>query len=146
MFLIRRGGPSVREVRKSATFREISELARLRARMPALRTGAFVPLWVDSGESSDDDGVFAYGRANDDGSEFVVVVINASDQPRVTGAGDHALRIPDFFDSIGRVLRPVLTIGAGKNPETPGFEPSGALRLPVPASSMVVYEGLPAVN
>jgi glycosidase len=137
-----KGGPTAREVRKSAPFREISELARLRARMPALRTGAFVPLWVDSGESSDDDGVFAYGRVNDDGSGFAVVVVNASDKPRVTGAGEHALHLPDFFDSIGRVLRPVLTIGAGKNPETAGFEVSGGLRLPVPASSMVIYEGV----
>jgi glycosidase len=146
MFLKRKDGPSVRDVRKSAAFREISDLAKLRARMPALRDGIFVPLWVDSGDSSDDDGVFAFGRGNQDGSQFVVVVINASDQPRVTGAGEHALRIPDFFDSIGRVLRPVLTIGAGKNPETPGIETSGGLRLPVPASSMVIYEGVPAVN
>ncbi len=142
MLFKRKAGPTAREVRKSAPFREISELARLRARMPALRTGAFVPLWVDSGESSDDDGVFAYGRVNDDGSGFAVVVVNASDQPRVTGAGEHALHLPDFFDSIGRVLRPVLTIGAGKNPETAGFEVSGGLRLPVPASSMVIYEGV----
>jgi glycosidase len=146
MFLKRAGGPSAREVRQSTPFREISQLAALRGRLACLRTGAFVPLWVDSGDSSDDDGVFAYGRVNDGGGEFVVVVINASGQARVTAAGEHALRLPESFASSGRVLRPVLTIGAGENPETPGFEASGALRLPVPASSMVIYEGLPAVN
>lgn len=144
MFYKHKGGPAVQEVRKSTPFREISQLAALRARLPALRTGRFIPLWVDSGESNEDDGVFAFGRASEDGRSFVVVVINASDEPRVTSAGDHVLNLPGDLHTSGQVLRPVLTIGAGENPEVPAFDASGPLWLPVPASSMVVYEAVPA--
>ncbi len=144
MFYKRKGGPAVQEVRKSTPFREISELAALRARLPALRTGRFIPLWVDSGESNEDDGVFAFGRASEDGRSFVVVVINASDEARVTSAGDHVLNLPGDLHTSGQVLRPALTIGAGENPDVPAFDASGPLWLPVPASSLVVYEALPA--
>ena len=143
MFYKREGGPAVQEVRKSTPFREISELAALRARLPALRTGRFIPLWVDSGESNEDDGVFAFGRASEDGRSFVVVVINASDEARVTSAGDHVLNLPGDLHTSGQVLRPALTIGAGENPDVPAFDASGPLWLPVPASSLVVYEALP---
>jgi alpha-amylase len=128
------------EVRKSKPYREISQLAALRARMPALRTGRFIPLWVDGEGASDDDGVFAFGRASGEGESVVVIVINASGEDRVTAAGDHALTLPEELNVRGRVVRPVLTIGAGKKPRVARLDAAGPLRLPAPASSLVVYE------
>ena len=138
-------GPTSREVRNSTPFREFSHLAALRARMPALRTGRFIPLWVDNPGFSDDDGVFAYGRASEDGQSIAVIVINASSEDGVTGGGDHALTLPADLDTRGRVVHPVLTIGAGDTPELPHIDAAGPMRLPAPASSLVVYEvALPA--
>lgn len=142
MFYRRTDGPNAKDVRTSTPFREISQLAALRAKHPILRTGRLIPLWVDSGESDEDDGVFAFGRANEDGSSFVVVVINASDQARWTSAGSHVLKLPSDLKTQGRVLRPILTIGAGTNPDSAAIDASGPLKLPVPASSLVVFEAI----
>lgn len=144
MFYQRKGGPTIAEVKSSAAFRDLANLAALRARLPVLRTGRWIPLWVDSGESDQDDGVFAFARASEDGKDFAVVVMNASDAERTTSAGDGELRLPATILSAGKVLRPVLTIGQGKSPETGGFDAGGPLRLPVPPSSLVVYEGVSA--
>ncbi|MDP3849898.1 MAG: alpha-amylase family glycosyl hydrolase [Luteolibacter sp.] len=146
MFFKNKGGPSVREVRNSHSFSEISQLAALRAKLPVLRTGSLIPLWMDSGEGDEDDGVFAFARAGEDGREFAVVVINASEKPRVTGIGSHAARLPASLQSAGRILRPVLVIGSGPLPETPGINAAEELRLPVPASSMVVYQAVPVAE
>jgi hypothetical protein len=140
MFFRRKDGPSLKEVRASAAFREISELAALRARLPVLRTGDIVPLWVDNGDGSEDDGVFAFARSANDGADFVVVVINASDSPRVTGAADMSLRLPSSLQTAGRILRPALTIGIGPSPTVDAIDAAAPLRLPVPPSSLVVYE------
>ena len=51
----------------------------MRAKLPVLRTGKLIPLWVDSRASGDDDGVFAFARASDDGETFVVVAMNVPD-------------------------------------------------------------------
>jgi len=139
-FFRRHGGPNPREVRESTPFLDISQLATLRANMPALRTGRFIPLWVDAPDHSEDDGVFAFARATPCGESIAIVVINASSEARVTAAGEHTLRLPHELDVSGRGLRPVLTIGAGDTPELDDLDPSGPLRLPVPASSLVVYE------
>ena len=144
MFYPRKGGPTMTEVKGSAAFRDISNLAALRARLPVLRTGKWMPLWVDSGSSDQDDGVFAFARASDDGKDFAVVVINASDAERTTSAGGGQIHLPATLVTAGKVLRPVLTIGQGKSPETPDIDASGPLHLPVPPSSLVVYEGVPA--
>ena len=140
MFFRRKDGPTLREVRASPSFREISQLAALRARLPVLRTGDIVPLWVDNGDGSEDDGVFAFARSANDGADFVVVVINASDSPRVTGAADMSLRLPSSLQTAGRILRPALTIGIGPSPTVDAIDAAAPLRLPVPPSSLVVYE------
>jgi hypothetical protein len=129
----------------SPSFREISQLAALRQRLPVLRTGTWIPLWVDNGDDPGDDGVFAFARASEDGASFVVVAINASDKDRLTGTADHALQLPASLRTAGKVMRPALTIGAGKNPDAAPFAAAGPLWLPVPASSLVVYEAVPAV-
>ncbi len=145
MLFPRRNGRTMGEVRKSLSFSEISLLAAQRKRLPALRSGEVIPLWVDSDAGSEDDGVFAFARtAGDD--KLVVVVVNASDDARVTGAGDHVMRLPESIRTGGLVLRPVLTIGLGKSPGDVSFPASGALRLPVPPSSLVLYEAVPEIE
>jgi alpha-amylase len=141
MFFSRRDGPTMDAVKNSASFREIKALADLRGKLPALRTGALQPLWVDSGSGSEDDGVFCFARVGADG--FVVVVINASDTARVTGAAGMSMQLPASLHGGGKVLKPVLTIG-GVSPENAAFPVAGPLRLPVPPSSLVVYEAVPA--
>lgn len=70
--------------------------------------------------------------------------INASNQARVTGAENHSMQLPPSLRTEGKVLRPVLTIGSGKAPEFPAIQAAGPLRLPAPASSLVVYEAVSA--
>jgi hypothetical protein len=101
-----------------------------------------IPLWVDSGGGDQDNGLFAFARATEDGNSFAVVVINASDEPRVTGIKNHAMQLPPALKTAGKNLRPALTIGIGKSPEGLSFPAAGPLRLPVPASSLVVYEAV----
>jgi glycosidase len=144
MFYRRAGGPSLEEVRNSTSFREISKLATLRARLPALRTGRLIPLWVDSPESSEDDGVFAFGRVSKDDKNFVVVVINASDEPRWTSAGMHVLKLPSDLKTDGLALRPALTIGASSKHDGTEIDAAGPLRLAVPATILVVFESVKA--
>jgi len=140
MFLPRRNGLTFAEVKKSPSFSEIKALSDLRERLPVLRSGNLIPLWVDNGSGSQDDGVFAFARATEHGTSFVVVVVNASEEPRVTGVENQAMQLPPSLQSKGKVLRPVFT--NGKSEETLSFPASGPLRLPVPPSSLVVYEAM----
>lgn len=144
MFFRHQGGPGMKEVKASATFTEISKLAALRKRLPVLRDGSIIPLWVDGAASSDDDGVFAFARASREGDSFVIVVMNASDKDRLTSGGEHFIQLPSSLKATGKILRPVLSIGQSQQPGTEEFDASGPLRLPVPASSMVVYEAFTA--
>lgn len=143
MFYPHRDGPTMTGVKTSFSFTEIKALADLRQRLPVIRTGNLIPLWVDGDSSSEDDGVFAFARATDDGETFVVVAINASDAPRVTGGGNHSMQLPPSLKAAGKVLRPALTIGLGPSPTTPSPRAAGPLRLTVPASSLVVFEAVP---
>ncbi|MEO7099002.1 MAG: alpha-amylase family glycosyl hydrolase [Luteolibacter sp.] len=142
MFYSRNGGPSMAEVKGSAAFADISSLAKLREKLPVLRTGKWIPLWVDSGAGDQDDGVFAFARASEDGESFVVVVVNASDAERVTSAGGNQLKLPGTLKTAGKVLRSILTIGQPQSTQVADMDASGPLRLPVPPSSLVVYEGV----
>jgi alpha-amylase len=140
MFYKRKDGPTLREVRASASFRGISDLAALRSRLPVLRTGDVIPLWVDGSAGPEDDGVFAFARSANNGADFAIIVINASDSPRVTGAADISLRLPSSLQTAGRTLKPALTVGPGPSPEVDAMDAAAPLRLPVPPSSLVVYE------
>jgi glycosidase len=143
MFYPRRDGPTMAEVKSSRSFAEIKSLAELRERLPVLRTGDLIPLWVD-GEPPQDDGVFAFARSTNDGETFVVVVINAADAPSVTGSGTHSMQLPPSLKAAGKVLRPVLTIGAGASPASAPPQATGPQPLTIPASSLVVFEAVPA--
>ena len=131
----------MKEVKSSAAYTNISKLAALRAKLPVLRTGKLLPLWVDSDSSKEDDGVFAFARASDDGESFAVVVVNASDTKRITSDGFHVIRLPPVIKSAGKVLRRVLTTGPDEPLPMQEFAADGSLSLPVPASGLVVYEG-----
>ena len=140
MFIRRRGGPSIDQVRASPSFVEIKALADLRMRLPVLRHGNFTPLWIDDPSGSQDDGVFAFARATESGESFVVVVINASDEARITGNSGHAMQLPASLEVKGKTLKPVITIGGGKLAKGQAFSAVGPIRLSVPASSLVIYE------
>ena len=141
MFYRRQSGPTINEVKSSAAYTNIKKLVALRAKLPVLRTGKLVPLWVDSDSSKEDDGVFAFARTSDDGESFAVVVVNASDTKRVTSDGFHVIRLPPDIHSAGKVLRPVLTTGTSGPVNVQAVAADGSLSLPVPASGLVVYEG-----
>ncbi len=143
IFYRHQGGPTMKEVKSSVAYSNIAKLAALRAKLPVLGTGKLIPLWVDNESSNDDDGVFAFARVSDDGESFAVVVVNASDAKRVTSDGFHVIRLPPTLKSAGKVLRPVLTTSAGELPKE-DFAADGSLSLPVPASGLVVYEGIHA--
>ncbi|MFK7909083.1 MAG: alpha-amylase family glycosyl hydrolase [Akkermansiaceae bacterium] len=55
-------GGRVKQIQSSESFRAIRSMIRARAHLPALRRGLTAPLWVDSRESTDDDGTFLYAR------------------------------------------------------------------------------------
>lgn len=146
MFYSNKLGPTMEEVKTSPSFSAIKALSDLREKLPVLRTGNVIPLWVDSGSGNQDDGVFAFARATDDGDSFAVVVLNASDDSRVTGTGNQSMQLPSSLKTMSRILRPILTIGSGKPPGNLSFQAAGSLRLPVPAASLVIYEAMPAVE
>ena len=123
----------------SPTFLEIAKLTALRAKLTVLRTGKLIPLWVDNAASSDDDGVFAFARASAVGETFAVIVLNASDADRVTSDGVHEIHLPASLKTSGKFLRPLLTSGDSDRPPAPEIDAAGPLRLPAPASSLVIY-------
>jgi len=50
--------------------------------------------------------------------------------------------LPPTVKSAGKVLRPALVIGLGKTTDIATVPASGALPLMVPASSLVIYQGM----
>lgn len=143
MFYRNQGGPTMTEVKSSLGFIGISSLAKLRATFPVLRTGSLIPLWVDSGAGPDDDGVFAFARATEDGESFAVVVLNASGEKRVTSDGTNQIRLPANLKTAGKILRTAYTsgVGMGKTSNPRDFPADGPLKLPVPASGLAIYVG-----
>ncbi|MCP5544758.1 MAG: hypothetical protein H7A49_12720 [Akkermansiaceae bacterium] len=144
MFFRRKDGPTMEDVTKSRSFQEIARVAALRAKLPELRTGSFRPVWSDSGDGPEDDGVFAFVRADEKSGGYCVVAMNASDDAKVTAAGPHVLRLPSSLPTSGMTLKPVLVTGSAKLEDIPSFPADGPLRLEVPHSSLVVYQAVPA--
>jgi glycosidase len=135
MTLWKRGaGPSLAEVKKLAPFATMSRLAKARRDHVALRDGEFRPLWADSGESTEDDGVFAFARVMPDKSQSVVVVFNASANPAKTGTLD----LDGVFPG-GAALEGELIVGAGET----GISER---RISLPAGSAVMYLTVGSTN
>jgi glycosidase len=76
----RETSPRLEELKETPSFQVISRAAELRKELPVLREGEFVPLWVDSPQSGEDDGVLAFIRQSN--SERVMVVFNAAASQR----------------------------------------------------------------
>ena len=140
MFFPRRNAPTLADVKSSPSFMEIRALADLRERLPVLRNGGVIPLWVDSDSSTEDDGIFAFARAAEDEENFAVVVINASDEARLTGA----MRLPAALKSAGRSLELALAIGVGRAEASLSVPATGLIQLQAPPSTLVVYEATPS--
>jgi len=84
----REAEPQLTAVKGTPSFQVISRAAAMRRELPALRDGEFKPLWVDSQQSGEDDGVFAFCREMK--GEKVMVVFNAAASqrtPRLPSAG-----------------------------------------------------------
>lgn len=143
MFFGKNGSPTLKEVKASASFTGISRMAGLRAKMPLLRTGSILPLWVDSPSGDSDDGVFAYGLVSADGTDFAIVVVNASPSNRVTSDGSNKMLLPGFLRTPGKVLRPVFST-ASITPSDISIPAEGPLGLPAAPSSLVIYAAFPA--
>lgn len=83
--------------RDGETFRMVSSIIEHRRTRAALARGDTHPLWGDSFDSSEDDGIFAFARSmvshgSLDTSETVVVVVNAHPtRASRTGFGEHDL-------------------------------------------------------
>mgnify|MGYP000359714010 CR=1 FL=1 len=117
--------PAPEELRDVSSFRTIRRLAEARCEHAALREGGFRPLWVDSPERAEDDGVFAFARAMPDPAESVVVVFNASPRDGRTGP------LAGVFPEGARLSAETLVGG-----EVAAIAGEG---LPVPADSAVLY-------
>lgn len=131
-FFNRRTGPSLAEVKTSPAFRDIAALTRLRAEIPALRTGNFIPLWVD-GESPADDGLFAFARATPDGSDYAIVLINASGK-----TANATIGLPPSLKTAGRKLTAKHIFGPGQLPAGT-FPADQAVPLTAPGNSLTVH-------
>ena len=138
-----KGGP----LRKSESFVSVARLTKARSLIPVLRTGATVPLWSDSPNGADDDGVFAFARVGRQPGDFAIVVINASDAERVTGAGDFSMLLVDAegkpLASEGSQLRRLVAVGpVDTTPVTTTLGSTNgkaSAKLRVPAQSLVIY-------
>ncbi len=81
----REDAPVLDDLRRGRSFQTISRLAALRRKLPALHEGSFRPLWVDSPQDGNDDGVFSFARVSSIETaeeEKVLLVFNASSSVR----------------------------------------------------------------
>ena len=75
MTLIKRGDTTaVKEIRRTASFKGLKKLIELRKQLPALRKGLTSPLWVDSRQEPDDDGLYIFARYLPGEPEKTVIV------------------------------------------------------------------------
>jgi glycosidase len=138
----REGGPVMREAPDDPAFRGVAALTRLRRELPALRGPVHQPLWCDSPAGGDDDGVFAFARAGGEPLQTVVVAFNASEQPRVTAAGGHRMRLRGADGKLlfpaGAGLRVLRPLAGGAEPAALVMPEDGVLSLAVPPGEVVV--------
>lgn len=134
-------------IRAGESFQTLARLAKLRATLPVLRDGATVPLWGDSPDGPEDDGVFAFARVGERPGDFAIVVVNASESERVTGTGQWSMRLVDpagkSLAPEGFQLRRIVAVGspdAAPVTATLGSkEGIATAKLSVPAQSLVIY-------
>jgi glycosidase len=128
MTLWERGSaPTLASLRENENFRAIQRLSKARGRVPALRDGGFKALWCDSGDTSEDDGLFVFARPMEDPTKTVVVVCNLSAKESTTGPVNLAGLVPEGVSFTGHPV-----IGE------PG-ERVATNRFSAPAESLVIY-------
>lgn len=81
----RDSAPTLATLREDDNFQAIQRLSKARGKVRALRDGGFQALWCDSGDTSEDDGLFVFARTMEDPAQSVVVVCNLSPQESTTG-------------------------------------------------------------
>ncbi len=74
---------ALKTAQSRAAFSDVAAFIKLRRELPALTRGTTAPLWVDSGSSPKDDGIFAFARTTQ--TETVIVVFNAARAWSTTG-------------------------------------------------------------
>ena len=137
-------------VEKQRSFQGIAALCALRRALPALTTGDANPLWGASDPTNAGDGVFAFARGGEgDGTDPVIVAVNASEQERVTATPGTAMKL------INTAGKPLLSPGDRlERVPIAGVDAVGTLRtiydvqwrdgvpqivLPVEAESINIY-------
>lgn len=83
-----------RRTKDNDHFQSMAELIQLRKEESALHGFDIHPLWVDSGDSARDDGIFAFARGTKDG-DAIVVVVNASQRRSSTSIPGYRMTLVD---------------------------------------------------
>lgn len=123
----RDAAPTLAKLRDHGTFRAIQRLAKARRTIPALRDGGFRPLWCDSGDTPDDDGLFVFARPMKDPAQSVVVVCNLGTDESTTGPLDLGGLVPPGASLEGHAV-------IGESGERGAVD-----RFSAPARSLVIY-------
>ena len=139
-FFRKSGGPAFQQVLRHPAFSDLSRLAALRESLPALRRGEFIPLWIDSTDSDEDDGLFAFARAGQNGGDAALVLINASPRSAQTAAGPHTMRLPDRLAGPNARLETALVLPAENTRQVTIPSPLNApLKITIPPESAVIF-------
>ena len=131
------------EARKNPAFQQISALTEIRRRFPALAAGDVHPLWSDSPDSADDDGIFAFACTHPE-FETMVVVVNASGRSATAGLRDNPMPLTDRYGQPlldgGEILIPVFPEEDPDGSRIPQWENGlPAVVLPVPAHEIRIF-------
>ena len=86
-------GQRLAAVEKQGEFPGDCRSVRVATRTAGPHGGNHQPVWVDGDEVGTDDGVFAFARGGNDGTDAVIVVLNASDRERATGLPGNAIKL-----------------------------------------------------
>lgn len=132
------GGRTPAAVESGDSFRTLAALLRLRHDLPALRRGAWVPLWCDDPSAPADDGTLAFARTlPGPGGQSVLVVANAG--PNQARPGNDGL-LPTGPLPVPAAPVPALAIPGWPVPPPAEPGPTGnSLRVVVPPRSVAFF-------
>ena len=130
------GKPTRMDVEQSRAFKAIAGLTALRQRLPAMRLGTWQPLWVDSPETTDDDGTLIYLRQIPGNPESTVLIaLNASEK----SARIKAVGLDEKVKSLAAVTLPGFA-----SPAAPVLSRPGTWELPgLPPGTVSIFTATP---